>query len=297
MRIGRGQGCDVRLPDPSVSPRHATVRASGSEFALVDEKSTNGTFVGAARLVPGTPRPLKNGDMIRVGKVWLEVRIDQTPATRDLAVATRDLALALVSQAMRSMGQVADVSVRVVAGPDAGASLCLEDEGRVYVVGGDAGADLPLGDAGAAPAHVSLTRRGGTILVRDAGSKNGAWLGDARVPLDRDVVWRAGGPLRIGGTEMVLDEPAASALAELEAAEDEPMGPDDVPEAPPPVNGPRASEAPADEAGPPLLVAPRPSPAPSASAAAWSAVDVGIVVAAVAILALSLAGLYWLLHS
>ena len=34
--IGRGQGSDVRLPDPSVSTRHATIRAQGTEYAIVD---------------------------------------------------------------------------------------------------------------------------------------------------------------------------------------------------------------------------------------------------------------------
>src|SRR5438132_5312756 len=94
--IGRGAGCDVRLPEPSVSQRHATVRTSGSDWVVVDEGSTNGTFVGETKLAPKTPRPLKSGDMVRVGRVWLEARVDQTPPTRDLAFATRDLALALV---------------------------------------------------------------------------------------------------------------------------------------------------------------------------------------------------------
>src|SRR5256885_12335862 len=43
--IGRGAGCDVRLPDPSVSHRHATLRTNGPAYQLVDEGSTNGTYV------------------------------------------------------------------------------------------------------------------------------------------------------------------------------------------------------------------------------------------------------------
>src|SRR5206468_4043247 len=103
--IGRGQSCDLRLPDPSVSHRHATVQSKGAEFLLIDEGSTNGTFVGGVRLAPRTTRVLRSGDMIRVGRVWLEARIDQTPPTRDAANATRDLALALVSQAMARIGE------------------------------------------------------------------------------------------------------------------------------------------------------------------------------------------------
>src|SRR5215813_1081410 len=73
--IGRGPGSDVRLPDPSVSVRHASLRATGTEYAIVDEGSTNGTWVGGVKLSPHTPRIVKSGDLLRVGRVWLEVAI------------------------------------------------------------------------------------------------------------------------------------------------------------------------------------------------------------------------------
>ncbi|MGO8993983.1 MAG: FHA domain-containing protein [Polyangiaceae bacterium] len=304
--IGRGSGCDVRLPDPSVSHRHATVRAVGSDYALVDEKSSNGTFIGGTRLSPGTPRPLKNGDLLRVGRVWLEVRIDQTPATRDLAVATRDLALALVSQAMRAQGQNAETTIHVVEGRDVGAALTLEDEGRVYVIGRDAECDMPLADTDVSRAHVNVVRRGGTVLLRDQGSKNGAWLGDARLPPDRDVPWRSGVPLGMGGTVIALDEPAALALAELEAAEDEPMGAEDVP-LPPVGEGIEQEDAqagsrenlgfePHSPLGFPSSRLPV-QPSPRNEEKAWSSTDVAVVLTALALLALSIAGLAWLLHT
>ena len=303
--IGRGPGCDVRLPDPSVSHRHATVRAVGSEYALVDEKSTNGTFLGGARLAPNTPRPLKHGDLVRIGRVWLEVRIGQTPATRDLAVATRDLALALVSQAMRALGQPAETRVHVTSGPDAGAALTLEDEGRVYVIGRDASCDLPLADTDVSRAHVNVVRRGGTVLLRDLGSKNGARLGDARLVPDRDVPWRSGASLSMGSTSLILEEPAAQALAELEAAEDEPMAPGDVPPPPPP-SGDLCLEGDGELAGKQIregqsLKSPvrpsRPSiPSSVPKRHTWSPTDIAVVLTALALLALSIAGLFWLLR-
>jgi pSer/pThr/pTyr-binding forkhead associated (FHA) protein len=300
--IGRGAGCDVRLPDPSVSHRHATVRAMGSEYAVVDEKSTNGTFVGGVRLAPATPRPLKSGELVRVGRVWLEVRIDQTPATRDLAVATRDLALALVSQAMRALGQDAETKVHVVEGHDVGAVLELLDEGCVYVIGRDATCALPLADSDVSRAHVNLVRRGGMVLVRDLGSKNGTWLGEARLPAERDVPWRSPATLRIGTTTMALDEPAALALAELEAVDDEPMVPSEVPEAPTPSESRAAPQRPSipppstlDDAAA-ILRAPRASIPPANGAGSWSTADLAVMLAALSILALSVAGLVWLLR-
>ncbi|HVH46493.1 MAG TPA: FHA domain-containing protein, partial [Labilithrix sp.] len=102
--IGRSDGSDVRLPDPSVSQRHASIRAQGSEYALVDEGSTNGTWVGGVKLGPHTPRLVKSGDLVRVGRVWLELVIGQKVPTPDLGLATRDLALALVRSAMDAVG-------------------------------------------------------------------------------------------------------------------------------------------------------------------------------------------------
>src|SRR6188474_810176 len=61
--IGRGEGCEVRLPDASVSHRHASIRQRGAEYIVLDEGSANGTFVGPVRLSPQAPRVLTDGDL------------------------------------------------------------------------------------------------------------------------------------------------------------------------------------------------------------------------------------------
>ena len=308
--VGRGSGCDVRLPDPSVSHRHASVRVDGASHTLVDEGSTNGTFVGGVKLAPRTPRALRSGDLVRVGRVWLEVRIDQTPATRDLSLATRELALALVSQAMNELGDDVVTKVRVVEGPDLGAELALGEEGRAYVVGRDAACDLQIADVDASREHVMIARRGGVVLVRDLGSKNGVFIGNSRVPTDRDAAWRNGMMVRVGGTVLALDEPVSSALLSLEEAEDEPMTPDDIPPEPAPTSPPAAPEDPEasarmDGAGSLTPSAPiaevladvLAAPAMRNQRRGWSATDIGVVVLALAVIAMSLAGLFWLLRA
>src|SRR5580698_8178005 len=175
--IGRGPGSDVRLPDASVSHRHASLRGQGNDFVLVDEGSTNGTHVGAVRIAPRTSRLVRSGDTVRVGRVLLEFRIDQAPVTRDVAAATRDLALALVSQAMAAMGTDPTPRVRVVEGPDAGATMLLREEGRTYVVGRAAPCDLPLTDADCSREHLHVTLRGGAAYLRDRAAKNGTFVG------------------------------------------------------------------------------------------------------------------------
>lgn len=312
--IGRGQGSDVRLPDPSISTRHATIRAQGTEYAIVDEGSTNGTWVGGVRLGPHTPRVVKSGDLVRVGRVWLEITVGQRAPTPDLGLATRDLALALVRRAMDALGDDTVAKVRVAEGPDLGAELRLVEEGRAYVIGRAEQCDLPLADADASREHAMVVRRGGSVLLRDLGSRNGVFLGETRLPDDRDLPWRPPTMVRIGTTVLALDEPVSVALADLESAEDERLRDEDAPPLPPPSEDAPAHGATGEGQPQPaaeLPVASRrsvPADAPIAEVAAasatakprqargWTATDILVVTLALAVIGASIAGLVWVLR-
>ncbi|HTQ46131.1 MAG TPA: FHA domain-containing protein [Polyangiaceae bacterium] len=296
--IGRGASCDVRLPDPSVSHRHASLRAQGGDFVLVDEGSSNGTFVGGVRIAPRTSRIVRSGDMARLGRVWIELRVDQSPTTRDVAAATRDLALALVAQAMDAAGRSRVPRVVVLEGHDQGAAVELTENDRPYVVGRAPSCDLPLGDGDTSREHLHVIRRAAGIFVRDLGAKNGSWLGDYALPTDREAAWRSAQMVRVGRTVLALEEPLVETLARIEEVPDEPLPPDES--APPP---PASSEAPAStpapepEAAAPVAAVPtQHAPAAPRPRHGWSAIDFAVVAAAVSVLALSLAGLVWLLR-
>ena len=314
--VGRGPGSDVRLPDPSISTRHATIRQQGSDYVIIDEGSTNGTWVGGVKLLARTPRLVKSGDLVRVGRVWLEISIGHKVATPDLGLATRDLAFALVRRAMDAVGDDTITKVRVTEGPDIGAELLLMEEGRAYLLGRAEKCDLPLADEDASREHAQIVRRGGQVLLRDLGSRNGVYLGDQKLTPDRDTVWRAATMVRIGVSVLALEEPVSTVLAELEAAADEHMAEADVPPEPPPsaaaapaepapsaAEPPPASSAPASRAQevadapiaellqePPVLP-PRPRKR------GWTPTDFLVVTLAVTVIAASIAGLVWVLKS
>ncbi len=65
--IGRGEDCDVRILDNSVSRRHARVDHLEDGFHVFDMQSTNGTFVNDEASKDGSPTLLKDGDYLRVG--------------------------------------------------------------------------------------------------------------------------------------------------------------------------------------------------------------------------------------
>jgi len=309
--IGRGSGCDVRLPDPSVSHRHASLRVDAGVHTLIDEGSLNGTFVGGVRLLPLVPRVIQSGDLVRIGRVWLELKIDQRPATRDLSLATRELALRLVSQAMNNLGDDTVTKLTVVEGRSSGSFLHLEDEGHVYIVGRGDGCDLVLDERDASREHIQVVRRGTVVLLRDLGSKNGVFLGDMALDRERDAVWKPSSMVRVGTTVLALKEPVADALADLEAAPDEKL--EEVPPPPSALREGNKSDAPISEipassslrAEDDRSVAPianiseigEPAPAPKKKASHWTPGYAVVVITAVAVIVASLGGLVWLLRS
>ena len=70
--IGRGGDAAIRLDDDYVSTRHARIAASGDQWFVEDLGSTNGTYIGSARITQ--PTTLTLGTQVRIGKTLLELR-------------------------------------------------------------------------------------------------------------------------------------------------------------------------------------------------------------------------------
>ena len=67
--LGRANGNDIPLSDPSVSNRHCIFVLTGSEVVLRDLNSSNGTLVNGQSITEVTLRP---GDHIQVGVVQIK---------------------------------------------------------------------------------------------------------------------------------------------------------------------------------------------------------------------------------
>jgi pSer/pThr/pTyr-binding forkhead associated (FHA) protein len=312
--IGRGEGCDVRLPDPSVSHRHATIRQRGHEYILVDEGSANGTFIGNVKLGAQAPRLLKHGDLARIGRVWLEVRFDNQVPPPQALLATKELALALVARALDAQGELGGPRIVVTDGPDRGKSLSLDDPGRVYILGRGREVDLVLEDSDASRRHVQVVRRADQVIVRDLGSKNGAELGGERLD-QRDRPWRLDQPLRIGNNTFAYRHPAIEALGELERAADEKIregeaiAPPEMPAAASlghrgAADGSAGKTTAIDSSSgtghhlgvAPIAEVPRRTAGGTSRRAGWTSTDFAVVLLAIGVLALSVVGLVWLLR-
>jgi adenylate cyclase len=71
LTIGRDRNSDIVLPDLHASRNHALIRRIGQgDYYLIDSGSSNGSFINQQRVT--TPRLLKDGDRITMGRVEME---------------------------------------------------------------------------------------------------------------------------------------------------------------------------------------------------------------------------------
>jgi FHA domain len=66
IHIGRGLTADVRIEEQRVSRTHAILVRHGHQTRLLDNRSSNGTFVNGRRTVAAN---ITDGDVIRIGAV------------------------------------------------------------------------------------------------------------------------------------------------------------------------------------------------------------------------------------
>lgn len=83
--IGR-EGCDINVPDPEMSRRHAAIRQVDSGVGIEDLGSTNGTFVNGERI--NGLRALKEGDVVQFGNTaWKLQAATSATAVADVPAA------------------------------------------------------------------------------------------------------------------------------------------------------------------------------------------------------------------
>ena len=65
VHLGRGLSADIRVEDPQVSRRHAIVAQRGDGARVLDDRSSNGTFVNGREV---TVSHVTDGDVLRLGR-------------------------------------------------------------------------------------------------------------------------------------------------------------------------------------------------------------------------------------
>jgi pSer/pThr/pTyr-binding forkhead associated (FHA) protein len=259
--IGRAHHCEVCLPDMAVSTRHAEIRREGTDYAVVDLDSMNGTWIGGRRLVAHRPKALKNGDEILVAGYRLRFRLGVSPGPaepRDMSI--RQAREMLSSILARSGSSAPAPALLVVSGPSRAARYELPAPPAALLIGRSRDAGIRLDDPDVAHEHAELiVGADGAITLRDLGSRHGILCGGERV---REAVLGPGDSFGVGGTTLLLEHPLDGPLAAVLSAPEEDtssysplsdamLSPDAA--APPPAEAPAPTEAlppPAVDVGP-----------------------------------------------
>ena len=77
--IGRVEDNTFQVAEPSVSSHHCEVVLRGSEVVVRDLNSTNGTYISGEKVAE---RPLKPGQILRLGQVEMRLETDAAGAPR-----------------------------------------------------------------------------------------------------------------------------------------------------------------------------------------------------------------------
>ena len=77
-RLGRGDDCQIMLPDPLCSRVHAEVIWQGDQWMVRDVESRNGTYVNDQKIDEAV---LDDGHNMRVGSVEFEFHLSDQPPT------------------------------------------------------------------------------------------------------------------------------------------------------------------------------------------------------------------------
>jgi pSer/pThr/pTyr-binding forkhead associated (FHA) protein len=285
--IGRGAGADVRIPHLTVSELHATLRLQDDAYSLIDNDSTNGTWVNGTRLATGRTKRLHDGDRIEVGAYALTFRSGVVLTQPTTMERTAELARRLFRRS-EAGSRVGAPRLVVLSGEGAGRSLDIPAPiARVRIGRGDT-CQLVLPDPDVSREHAEVVHDLDGVLMHNLESKNGLSINGQTVSHRR---LRDGDELLFGTTRLLFEEPAEEPIDALGSEADRSLSkPPKVMEAPQAT----AAALAAVQAG--ADAAPAPStPARIKKRASFDA-DVIIYALAAIVIAVSIAGLLALMR-
>lgn len=84
LTLGSGETCDIVISSDNISRKHAIIINEGDAYYVVDQGSTNGTYINEERLVPGRRTEFTSFFPVRLGdQVLITLLSDDDPGASD----------------------------------------------------------------------------------------------------------------------------------------------------------------------------------------------------------------------
>ncbi len=177
--VGRDPRVDIVLPDEQayVSGRHFQIQRAGDGYTLADLGSTNGTRINNMPLPPNQPTPIRDNDIIRIGKDEYGVSISFTFHVPTEAKAP-----------VQGFG---------------GATQMLHIEQQTIRIGRDPSCDIVLDSPKVARLHATIERLGENHLLKVVDQSVGVLVNGAFV--SRQAALKPGDLVEIGAHLLTYD--------------------------------------------------------------------------------------------
>ncbi|NUQ86548.1 MAG: FHA domain-containing protein [Anaerolineales bacterium] len=186
LTIGRNAENNVVIKEPLVSSRHARIEKRGVAYFIVDNKSTNGTFVNENRI--GEPLALKDGDVIEIGHTTLKFAVEAE--AQKTSVLPEEIPLEAPPQELFTPGAIEYNGKRIELKHD------------TITLGRDPEATIRIEDPTVSFMHAQIAHHGEHHYLRDLGSRNGTFVNDTLVVTP--CVLNDGDIIRIGKVKLTF---------------------------------------------------------------------------------------------
>ncbi len=172
--IGRTAG-DLTVPHATVSSRHLVIERMQEGFAVIDQGSTNGTFLNQTRISPNVPYPIGNMDELRLGDVEFVFNVVEDRFNMH-GEAGHDTGQTLITGSARMVAAIPEGQVVTLHTETGGSKHAHRLSLRITTVGRSEG-DLNIDDQALSRRHFQIEVHPEHLAVKDLGSANGTHLG------------------------------------------------------------------------------------------------------------------------
>jgi serine/threonine protein kinase len=89
MMIGRDPDNDITIDDRKASRHHSRIEFTGSYYQVVDLNSTNGTYLGNQRLIPGVAERWLPENALHIGDTWFRLLLSTGESSHTVGATVR----------------------------------------------------------------------------------------------------------------------------------------------------------------------------------------------------------------